>query len=78
MSATTTNYFKSNEDLKTLTDKCVYISTITADVAITSKGNLFIKLKCKNKNRNKIIQNLVVYLIEEGWKIKKTCSIFVY
>jgi hypothetical protein len=72
------NYFKSNEDLKTLTDKCVYISLHTADIAMTSKGNLFLKLKCKNKNKAKIIQNLVFYLIEEGWKIKKTCSIFVY
>lgn len=78
MSVTTKNYFKSNDDLKILTDKCVYISTRAADVAITSKGNLFVKFKGKLKNRNKSIQKLIVYLIDEGWKIKKTCNIFMY
>lgn len=78
MATSIKNYFKSNEDLKTLTDKCVYISTRTADVAITSKGNLFLKFNIRVRNRNKLIEKLILYLIEEGWKIKKTCSIFVY
>lgn len=78
MSVTTKNYFKSNEDLKTLTEKCVYISTRIADVAITTKGNIFVKFNGKLKNRKKSIQQLIVYLIDEGWKIKKTCNIFMY
>lgn len=72
------NFFNTSEDLKVLTDKCVYISTHNADMAITSKGNLFIKLKVRTRNRNKIIEKMVSYLIKEGWKIKQTCNIFVY
>lgn len=78
MSALSKNYFVSSHDLKTLTEKCVYISTHNADIAITTKGNLFIKLKVKVRNRNKIIEKTVMYLISEGWKIKKTCNIFLY
>jgi len=78
MPATINNYFKSNDDLKALTDNCVYISTQAADVAITTKGNIFIKFKGKLKNRNKSIQRLIMYLIDEGWKIKKMCNVFMY
>lgn len=78
MPTTSKNYFKSNEDLKALTDNCVYITTCNADVAITIKGNLFVKFKGKLKNRNKSIQKLIIYLIDEGWKIKKTCNVFMY
>lgn len=72
------NYFQSKEDLKVLTEQCTYISVNVADIAITQKGNMFIKFKYRYKNLQKEIEKLVLYLLKEGWEIKRSCSIFLY
>ena len=72
------NYFESNEDLKILTEKCIYISLSIADVAITDKGNIFIKLNNITANIGEEVEKVVIYLIQEGWSIKKSCNVFLY
>lgn len=72
------NYFESKEDLKILTYKCVYISLNWGDVAITGKGNIFIKLKNIKCNMAENIEKIIMYLINEGWNIKKNCNVFLY
>lgn len=72
------NYFESKEDLKILTEKCIYISLCSADVAITEKGNIFIKLNNITGNIAEDVERTIVYLINEGWNIKKACNVFLY
>jgi len=72
------NYFQSKEDLKVLTQQCTYISVSIADIAITQRGNMFIKFKYGCKNIEKEVEKLLIYLLKEGWEIKRRCSIFLY
>lgn len=72
------NYFESKEDLKILTEKCIYITLCSADVAITEKGNIFIKLNNLGNDIPKDVERIIIYLIDEGWSIKKSCNVFLY
>jgi len=72
------NYFLSKEDLKILTQQCTYISVNTADIAITQKGNMFIKFKNRHEDIQTDVEMLLRYMLKEGWEIKKSCSIFLY
>lgn len=72
------NYFKSLTDLEALTENCTYLSLLTADVAITEKGNLFVYFKKSEFEIDSDIKCIVEYLIREGFNIKVKCSVFLY
>lgn len=73
-----TNYFRSGEDLKILTTNCTYINLRNADIAITKKGNLFIKFTKSKLSHRESVEKIILYLINEGWNIKKMCNVFLY
>lgn len=78
MSSSTTNYFESDEDLKTLTENCTYISLPHVHIALTDKGNIFLKFNAKQKQGNDKVVKVLKYLLEEGWKLKRNCNVFLY
>lgn len=72
------NFFRSAEDLKILTSDCTYINLCNADIAITKKGNIFVKLNKSKLSYKESIEKIIIYLVSEGWNVKKSCSVFLY